>query len=155
MPISSKRAAAADRKRARPIRISEAEMQRGKSAHGQADDVSLADVEAIQHGANVVARAGLGVALDALRYVGGRKAAGVIGDAAIAAAEVTKLGFPRSAVACGFVHEHDRNAGPDLLIVELHSVVGGYMGHGGGRSLFPAKFRLSFLATPHTAVDAM
>ncbi len=131
-------AAAADRERARPIRISEAEMQRGKSAHGQANDVSLVDAEAIEHRANVVAGAGLGVAFDALRDVGGRKAACVIGDAAIALAEVTKLGFPRSAVAGELVHEHDRNAGPDLLIVELHAVVGGDVGHGGGRSLFRA-----------------
>src|SRR5215813_8831636 len=41
-----------------------------------------------------------------------------------------KLGFPRPAVARELVHEHDRNAGADLLVEELHAVVGGDVGHG-------------------------
>src|SRR5215471_20036179 len=41
-----------------------------------------------------------------------------------------KLGFPRSAVARELVHEHDRNAGADLLVEEFDAIVGGDVGHG-------------------------
>src|SRR5215471_8654257 len=69
--------AAADAKRACPLRIRETEMQRRKSTHGKADDVGLVDLKAIEHGADVVPGAGLAVAVNALRHIGGRKAAGV------------------------------------------------------------------------------
>ena len=110
--------------------MGESEMQRRESAHGQADDMGLVDLQAVEHGADVVAGARLGIAIDALRHVGRRKAAGIVGDAAIAPPEVPELGFPRSAVACEFMHEHDRDAGADLLVEELHAVVGGDVGHG-------------------------
>ena len=74
-------------------------MQRRESAHGQADDVGLVDLEAVEDGADIVAGARLGVSIHALRHVGGRKSAGVVGDAAIVPAEVAELGFPRPAIA--------------------------------------------------------
>ena len=67
-------------------------MHRGESAHRQADDMGRVDLEPIEHRANVVAGTRLRIPLDVLRYVGGRKAARVVGDAAIALAEVAKLG---------------------------------------------------------------
>src|ERR1051326_4712453 len=50
-------AAAPDHDRARALRIDEAEMQAGESAHRQADDVRPVDFQRIEHGTDVVARA--------------------------------------------------------------------------------------------------
>ncbi len=83
----------------------------------------------IEHAADVVARARLRVALDILGHVGGRIAARVVGDAAVAAREVAQLRLPAAVVAGELVHEHDRRAAAGLLVVELDAVVGGKLRH--------------------------
>ena len=102
-----------------------------EAAHGQADDVRLVDLQGIEHGADVVAGARLRIALDLGGHVGGRIAARIVGDGAVAPAEMAKLRLPGADVAGEFVHEYDRNPGADLLVEQLHAVVGGEMGHGG------------------------
>ena len=83
----------------------------------------------IEHPPDVVAGARLRVFLASVGHVGRRIAARVEGDAAIAPAEMTHLRFPGPGVAGEFMHEHDRNARPDLLVIKLHAIVGGKMRH--------------------------
>ena len=104
-------------------------MQGRKSTHRETDDVRFVDLQGVQHGLDVVARALLRVFLYIVRYVGRREPARVVGDAAIAAPEITHLGFPRAAIAGELVNKDERDAAPDLLVVELHAVVGGQMRH--------------------------
>src|SRR6266567_4380646 len=124
-------AATSDYQRTSAIGIGEAEMQRRKTAHGQADHMRLVDLERIDDRLDVITCALLRVSFAVVRHVGGRIAAGIERDAAIAAAEIAHLRFPGPAVACEFVDEDDRDARSDLLVKELHAVVGGEMGHAG------------------------
>ena len=124
-------AAAGDDERAGALGIGEAEMGGREAAHGQADDVRLVDLQGIEHGADVVAGTRLGIALDLGGHVGGRIAARIVGDGAVTPAEMAKLRLPGSDVAGEFVHEYDRNPSADLLVEQLHAVVGDEMGHGG------------------------
>ena len=82
------------------------------------------DAERVEHAADVVARARLRVALEVLGHVGGRIAARVVGDAAVAAREVAHLRLPAAVVAGELVHEDDRRAAAGLLVVQLDAVVG-------------------------------
>jgi hypothetical protein len=123
-------AAAGDHQRAGAVMVVHAEMHGGEAAHRQADDVRLVDLQRIHHGADVVARAVLRVLVDRVGHLGRRIAARIVGDAAIEPAEMAHLRFPRADIAGKLVHEHDRDAGADLLVIELHSVVGGQMRHG-------------------------
>src|ERR1700676_861801 len=104
-------------------------MQRGKTAHRQADNMRSVDLESIDYGLYVVASASLRVFLGIIRYVGGRIAPCIERNAAIPLAKVTHLRFPRSAVACKFVDKDDRNARSDLFVKELYVVVGSEIGH--------------------------
>src|SRR5262249_32347478 len=85
--------------------------------------------QCVEHAADVIAGAILRIARYVVGHLGGRVAARVVGDRAIAPAEMAQLPFPGADVAGELVHEHDRDAGADLLVVELHAVVGGELGH--------------------------
>src|SRR5205823_13044056 len=84
-------AAAGDDQRAGAIGIGEAEMQDGKPAHRNANDMRLRETQAVEHVADVVARPLLRIARPILRHIGGRVAARVEGDAAIAPREKAEL----------------------------------------------------------------
>jgi hypothetical protein len=58
--------------------------------------------EGVEHGADVVAGAGLRIALGLGRHVGGRIAPRIVGDGAIAPAEMAKLRLPGADVAGEF-----------------------------------------------------
>src|SRR5262249_11383259 len=109
--------------------IGEAEMQRRKAAHRQADDMRLVDAEAVEHRKDVVAGAVLRIALRLRRHVGGRVTAGVVGNAAVAPAEMAQLRLPRAVVAGELMYEHDRRTRTDLLVKEFHAIVGGKVRH--------------------------
>src|SRR5262249_7306923 len=106
------------------------------------------------------ARAVLRVLVDRLRHVGRRIAARIVGDAAVGPAEIAQLRLPRADVAGELVHEHDRNAGADLLVIELHSVVGRHMRHASLHSvavqliLIPALSTMSFHIGTSRAIRA-
>ena len=104
-------------------------MKRGEAAHRQADDMSLVDLQRIEHRADVVARAILRIFFLIFRDIGGRIAARVEGDAAVVLREVTDLLLPGAKVAGKFMDEDDRNAFAGLLVIELHSVVCRQMWH--------------------------
>src|SRR2546422_452207 len=118
-------AAAGDGEGKRAIAVHHAEMQRRKGAHRQPDDVRALDAERIEHAADVVAGTRLRVALELLRDVGGRIAARVIRDAAIAAREMAQLRLPAAMIARELVDEHDGCARAGVFIVEPHAVVRG------------------------------
>ena len=122
-------AAAGHHQRAGALGVGKAEMQRGEAAHRQADDVRLVDLERVEHRADVVACALLRIALAVLGHVGWRIAARVIGDAAIALAEIPHLQFVRAPVAGEFVDEDDRDAAADFLVKQLNPVVGCQVRH--------------------------
>src|SRR5688572_11462085 len=92
--------AAGEGERERAMSIGEAEMQRGEGTHGEADDMGAREAERIQHAADVVAGAGLRVALPVLRHIRGRIAARVVGDAAVAAREMPHLRLPAALISC-------------------------------------------------------
>src|SRR5438046_2703817 len=71
------------------------------------------------------AKARVRVALELLRDVGGRIAARVIRDAAIAAREMAQLRLPAAMIARELVDEHDGCARAGFFIVEPHAVVRG------------------------------
>ena len=104
-------------------------MQGREPAHRQADDVRLVDLQAVEHAADVVAGARLGIAGRVLRHLGGRPASRIEGDATVAPREIAHLRLPAAIVACELVHEDDRRAAAGLLVIELDAVVGGKVGH--------------------------
>ena len=104
-------------------------MQRRQCAHRTPDHMRLVDLQRIQHRADVVAGARLRIHGHVLRHVGGRPAARIEGDASVAPREIAHLRLPAAVVAGKLVHEHDRHAAAGFLVVELHAVVGGEMGH--------------------------
>ena len=90
----------------------------------------LVDLKRVEHGADVVARAFLRIALAVFGHVGGRIAARVIGDAAVALAEIAHLCLIGAQVGGEFVHQDDRNSAADLFVIKLDPVVGCQMRHG-------------------------
>src|SRR5438270_12398513 len=100
-------------------------MQRGEAAHREADDMSLNDRVSVEHRADIVARPVLRISLAILGHAGRRIAAGIECDTAIAPGKVAKLRLPAAMVACKFVHEYDRSAGPRLFEIKLNPVIGG------------------------------
>src|SRR4029079_18537032 len=122
-------AAARHHDRAGSVAVSEAEMKRAEAARRQADNMSLVDLQSIEHRANVIARALLRIFFLVFRDVGGRIAARVEGDAAIVLREMTDLLLPRAAIAGKFVHKDNRNPFAGFFVIELHSVVGRQMWH--------------------------
>src|SRR5207302_32583 len=122
-------AAAGDGEGKRAVAVRHAEMQRGEGAHRQPDNVRALDAERIEHTADIVAGARLRVALELLRNVGGRIAARVIRDAAIAAREMAQLRLPAASVARELVHEQQRDARAGFFVIQLDAVVRGQFRH--------------------------
>ena len=104
-------------------------MKRGETAHRQADDMRLVDLQRIEHRADVVARAILRIFFLIFRDIGWWIAARVEGDAAVILREVADLLLPRAQVAGKFVHEDNRDPFAGLFVIELHSVVCRQMWH--------------------------
>src|SRR5258708_26145463 len=72
----------------------------------------------VQHRDDVIPRMRLRIARAVLRYVGGRKAARVVGDAAEVAREEAQLRLPAAVIAGELVHEHERRAAAALLVIQ-------------------------------------
>src|SRR4051812_16596053 len=104
-------------------------MQRSEAAHREAHNMGLIEFQRIEDRLDVIARTLLRIHLGGVRHVGWGIAAGIKCDAAIAPAKKAKLAFPRSGIACVFVHKDDWRAGADILIVQLHAIVGGKERH--------------------------
>lgn len=85
--------------------------------------------EVIQHGDGVLHRPLLRVGGRGGRYIRRRIAARVIGDAAIAAAEVAHLRFPASGIASKLMNEKNRDAASGRFAEELHPIIGDRIGH--------------------------
>src|SRR5262249_4580261 len=109
--------------------MSQAEMQRGKAAHRQSDDVRLLFTEAVEHGEDIVGGASLGIRRDVLGYIGRREAARIESDRAIALAEVPQLRFEASDVAGELMHEDHRTAIAGLLEIQAYTIVRHRIGH--------------------------
>src|SRR6516164_1768658 len=122
-------AATGNDQRTRAIRIGEAEMQSGKTAHRQADHVRFVDLKRIRDGPDVVARALLRVLFGTLRHVGGGIAARIECNAAISWAKMPYLRLPRPAVAGKFVDEDNRNVRSGFLEKEPDAIVRSKVGH--------------------------
>ena len=82
------------------------------------------DRETVEHGADIIAGALLGITGRILRYVGWRVAAGIVRDAAIAPRKVADLRFKAAVVVGKFVDEDDRSTRPRLLVIEADAVIG-------------------------------
>ncbi len=91
--------------------------------------MSLADREPVEHGTDVVARLVLGISLAILGDVGGRIAACIEGDTAIAAGKVAQLRLPAAMVTGKLVHEDDRRPATGLLEIKLHPIIGVHERH--------------------------
>src|ERR1051325_3924014 len=63
----SSRARACDRDGERAVCVCHTEVQRSERAHRKADDMRLVDLERIEHGADIVPRPRLRIALEILR----------------------------------------------------------------------------------------
>ncbi len=123
-------AAAAQHQRQRAVGIGQAEMQRGVASHGDADDMRLVEAERVEHGADIVARARLRIALQPRRHVRGRVSPRVVGDGAVAPREIAQLRLVAAVIAGEFMDADDCGAGARLFVVEPDAVVGGEMWHG-------------------------
>src|ERR1700686_2601787 len=84
-------AATGHHQRACAIRIGEAEMQRSKTAHRQADHMRIVDLESIDYRLNVITCALLRVFFAVVRHVGRRIAARIERNAAIPATKMAHL----------------------------------------------------------------
>ena len=104
-------------------------MQRREPAHRNADDMGLIDRERVEHGADIVARPVLRIAVGVIRHIGGRIAAGIVRDAAVTPAEIPHLPLVAAIVVGEFVDEHDRGAGAGLLVIEADPVIGRQVWH--------------------------
>src|SRR6185437_14374432 len=124
-------AAAANRQRPGACLVAQSEMQRCKAAHRQTDDVCLVEAEMIEYGGNIVGGALDRVVGYVLRHVGWRIAARVERDAAVIASEVAQLGLPAAQIAAKLVHEDQRLAVADFLVMQPDAIVGAREGHGG------------------------
>src|SRR5258707_12072379 len=89
----------------------------------------------VQHRDDVIPRMRLRIARAVLRYVGGRKAARVVGDAAEVAREEAQLRLPAAVIAGELVHEHERRAAAALLVIQA----GGVPPTGGGRHKYLSR----------------
>src|SRR5258708_6684622 len=123
-------------------RIGHAEMERGKPAHGIADDMRAREAEHIEHAEDVVPRALLGIALCIRRHLRRRVTACVIGNAAVAAREMAQLRLPGAPVAGEFVHEYDRRSGTALLVMQSYAIVCGQGWHAGCSLQWHASVRI-------------
>src|SRR6476620_7801338 len=101
----------------------EAEMQRGKAAHGQSHDMRALNPEMIENRADVVRGAALRIVGLVLRHVGGRITTRVERNAAIALAEMPHLRLPAAGIAGELMHEDQRLSGTCLLVVQADSVI--------------------------------
>ena len=99
------------------MRVVNAEVKRGKSAHRKPDDMRLVDLELVEHVYRVIDRAPLRIFLDRIRNLRWRIAARIVGDAAVAAGEIADLKLPGAIVAGEFMDEQDRPAGAAVLVV--------------------------------------
>src|SRR5262245_43004445 len=70
----------------------------------------------ITHNMHVAVGFGIG------RNIGWLVSACIVGDAAVALAELAQLALPAPMVACKLVNEEDRRAMPYFLVVKLHIV---------------------------------
>ena len=122
-------AAAGDDQGQSTVGIGEAEMQRGEPAHRDADDMRLVDRQGIERGANVVPGAGLRISRGIFGYIGGRVAAGIVGDGAIAPSKMAQLALVAAVIVGEFMNEDDRGAGTGLLVIKPDAVVGREVWH--------------------------
>ena len=136
-------AAAGDHQRTRHFRIAQAEMEGREAAHGETHDMGPRDAQVVEHRLDVGGCAGLGVTARVVGHLRGRVAAGVGGDATIAAREVAHLRLPAAMVAGELVHEDHRLAAPGLLEVQLDPVVGLGESHVAPLSRFPLGAQVS------------
>ena len=122
-------AGAGDDKRPGAVRVAKSDVEGAEAAHREADDVGLCDPQVIEDGDGIGDGAGLRVRGLVAGHIGGRVAAGVVGDAAIAPAEGADLGLPAAIVAGELMDEEQRRPRAGLFVVELHAIVGVREGH--------------------------
>ena len=89
------------------MRVVNAEVKRGKSAHREPDDMRLVDLELVQDVYRVIDCAPLRIFLDRIRNLGWRISPRIVGDAAVAASKIPHLKLPGAIVAGKFVDEQD------------------------------------------------
>ncbi len=115
--------AARDHQRQSARRIRETKVKRRERPHRKTHNVSLVDLQRIEHGPNVVAGTLLRILGKILRYVRRRITPRVECDAAIAVAKMLHLHLVRTTVAGKFVRKDDRGARACVLVIELDPVV--------------------------------
>lgn len=99
-------------KRTRELGIAKCEMQGGKAAHRQADDMSRTIGDRTHHISEVFGRADLTIGVRRFWHIGRRIAARAIGRAAKIAREETDLRVPAARIAGELVDEYKRRAAP-------------------------------------------
>ena len=107
----------------------QAEMQGGKAAHRQTDDMRLLLADRIEHGEDIVGGARLRIGRDLLGHVRRRKAARVEGNRAIALAEMPQLRLETPDVAGELVDEDHGTAAAGLLEIQAYAVICRRMRH--------------------------
>lgn len=119
------------RQRERTLWCDQAQVQHGKTAHGQADHMGAVHPCTVHDRQNVGGRGALRIGSHLRGHVRGRVTPRRVGDAAMAARKVPHLRLPAAVVTPKLMHEHDGRAAAGLLEVQLHAVGGGGKGHGG------------------------
>lgn len=110
---------------ARPVRISQAEVQRGEGAHAQTDDVRLIQWQRLHDRGDVVWRLRLSVGRALLGHIGGRITAGVEADAAVVAPEPAHLLLPASKIAAELMDEDVRIAAACFFVPKAGAIWSG------------------------------
>ena len=103
--------------------MAEAEMQRRKSAHRQADDMRLVDLQMVQHRPDVIRRARLRIFPNVLRHIGWRITARIVRDRSMPLTEMPHLRLPAAIVAGVFMHEDHRPTGARFFVIQSNPII--------------------------------
>src|SRR5581483_6190836 len=118
--------------------MTDAEMQRGETAHREPDNMRLRRSDMFEYCKNVVGRARLRIGGNVGRHIRRRKAAGVEGDGTVALAEMPHLRLVTAKITRKFMNEDHRMPRSGFLEIKPYTVVGCRICHRGLlKSAFP------------------
>jgi hypothetical protein len=106
--------------------VVQTKVQASKSAHGQAHQVGLLNLQPIHHTAQVLPNARLRIVSALRRHIRRRIAACAVHNAAVAAREEPDLRLPTAVIARKLVHKNQGSAAAGFFIMQLNAIVRGH-----------------------------
>ena len=101
-------------------------VQASKSAHGQAHQVGLLNLQPIHHTAQVLPNALLRIVGPLCRHIRRRITACTVNNAAVAAREEPDLRLPTAVIPRKLVHKYQGGAAAGFFVMQLNAIVRGH-----------------------------